>query len=99
MSIHRVQEHWPSDIPEKDTLVIVPPGTRLYITDSDPRDVISITAEECIGVVIDYKEYIEEEYDYSLDYIEVLVGDRIYNILRVSFEKDSYFNLQRVTNV
>ena len=90
---------WPNDVPPKDTLVIVPPGTRLYVKENNPREVVSITGEEWLGVVIGYEEYIEEEYDYSIDYVEVLIGDRIYNVLRTSTEIETYFNLPRVKDV
>ena len=87
---------WPADIPEKDTIVIVPPGTRLYVEDNSPRQIVSIVGEEWIGVVIGYKEYHEPEHDYSVDYVEVLIGDRIYNVMRTNSSYDSYFNLQKV---
>lgn len=95
----KIIKDWPSDVPVKDTLVIVPPGTRLYVENNNPRETISITGEEWLGVVIGYKEFVEEEYDYSIDYIEVLIGDRIYNVLRTPSEKQPYFNLPRVRDV
>ena len=90
---------WPNDVPSKDTLVIVPPGTRLYVKENNPREVVSITGEEWLGVVVGFEEYYEEEYDYSIDYVEVLIGDRIYNVLRTPNEIKPYFNLPRVKDV
>lgn len=93
------KKDWPNDVPPKDTLVYVPPGTRLYVEKNNPREVVSITGEECLGVVIGFQEYSVEEYDYSIDYVEVLIGDRIYNVLRTTNENKPYFNLPRVKDV